>query len=154
MLRFASEDLREVLEEAATLAIGKRRRDEAATIELSVPAGLAVEVSRSRFVQALTNVLENAIESYEGLERLAAVVVSAHSANGLVTIVIEDRGCGMSAEAKDDATTLFATSKKNGTGFGLPLAVKIVEAEHGGRLHIESAPDEGTTVRMTVRVLR
>ena len=44
----------------------------------------------------------------------------------------------MSEEAQRDALTLFATSKPNGTGFGLPLAVKIVESEHGGRLTLES----------------
>ena len=55
----------------------------------------------------------------------------------------------MSAEAQRDALTLFATSKPNGTGFGLPLAVKIVESEHGGRLSIESVKGRGTIVRIT-----
>lgn len=153
-LTFRVEDLREVVEEAAALAKGKSRGDEGPPLELSVPAGLSVDMSRSRFVQALTNVLENAIESYDGLGRHAPVVVSADRKDGLATIVIQDRGCGMASEARRDATTLFATSKKNGTGFGLPLAVKIVESEHGGRLDIESAPDEGTTIRITIRLLR
>jgi nitrogen fixation/metabolism regulation signal transduction histidine kinase len=153
VLTFLTEDLREVLEEAATLAKGKKRADEGPPLELSVPAGLFVEMSRSRLVQAFTNVLENAIESYDGLGRKAPVAVSAGLKDGLVTIVIQDSGCGMAAEVRKDATTLFATSKQNGTGFGLPLAVKIVEAEHGGRLDIESAPDEGTTVRITIRAL-
>ncbi|MBP7778285.1 MAG: GHKL domain-containing protein [Acidobacteria bacterium] len=153
-LTFGAEDLREVVEEAAALAKGKSRGDEGPPLELSVPAGLFVDMSRSRLVQALTNVLENAIESYDGLGRHEPVVVRADRKEGLATIVIQDRGCGMAAEARQDATTLFATSKKNGTGFGLPLAVKIVESEHGGRLDIESTPDEGTTVRITMRVLR
>lgn len=46
-------------------------------LELSVPAGLFVDMSRSRLVQALTNVLENAIESYDGLGRHEPVVVEA-----------------------------------------------------------------------------
>ena len=56
----------------------------------------------------------------------------------------------MSAEAQRDALTLFATSKPNGTGFGLPLAVKIVESEHGGRLSIESVKGRGTIVRIII----
>jgi signal transduction histidine kinase len=56
----------------------------------------------------------------------------------------------MSEEAQRDALTLFATSKPNGTGFGLPLAVKIIESEHGGRLTLESVKGRGTLVRITV----
>ncbi len=56
----------------------------------------------------------------------------------------------MSEESQRDALTLFATSKPNGTGFGLPLAVKIVESEHGGRLTIESARGRGTLVRIVI----
>ncbi|HLK17206.1 MAG TPA: ATP-binding protein [Fimbriimonadaceae bacterium] len=152
-LTFAAEDLRDVLEEAATLAKGKRPEDDGPPVELSVPASLFAEISRSRLVQALTNIVENAIESYDGLSRRAAVTVGADLRDGLVTIMIQDHGCGMAAEVKRDATTLFATSKKNGTGFGLPLAVKIVETEHGGRLEIESMPGVGTTVRITFRVV-
>jgi energy-coupling factor transporter ATP-binding protein EcfA2 len=45
---------------------------------------------------------------------------------------------------------IFVTHKPNGTGFGLPLAVKIVESEHGGRLTVESAKGHGTLVRISV----
>ncbi len=36
----------------------------------------------------------------------------------------------MTDEVLADATVLFSTSKPGGTGFGLPLVVKIVESEH------------------------
>jgi signal transduction histidine kinase len=63
-------------------------------------------------------------------------------------MTIRDSGCGMSEENLRDALTLFSTSKANGTGFGLPLAVKIVESEHGGRLSLESAKGRGTSVHI------
>lgn len=154
VLAFTEESLREVVEEAAGLARGKTRGDDGPPLELAIPVGLRVEMSRARFVQALTNVLENALESYDGLDRREPVTVSSNLKDGVATITIRDRGCGMVAEAKKDATTLFSTSKTNGTGFGLPLAVKVVETEHGGRLDIESTPDEGTTVRITIRAVR
>jgi signal transduction histidine kinase len=69
-------------------------------------------------------------------------------------VVIEDFGCGMSEEALADAVTLFATNKPNGTGFGLPLAVKIVESEHGGQVQLQSRQGHGTTVRITIRTHR
>lgn len=146
-LTFKTEVLREVVQEAAGLALeihgDKSRRP---SIEIQVPPGVVVTVSRARLVQALTNVLLNAIESYRDVDLLSLIQVKADAQEGLVTIRVEDSGCGMSAEVQRDALTLFATSKPNGTGFGLPLAVKIVESEHGGRLSIDSVKGRGTIV--------
>jgi signal transduction histidine kinase len=101
-------------------------------------------------VQALTNVLLNAVEAYRGVDSLKPINVRADLQEGLISISVEDSGCGMSAEVQRDALTLFATSKPNGTGFGLPLAVKIIESEHGGRLSVESVKGRGTIVRIII----
>ena len=84
------------------------------------------------------------------MDSLRPIRVTAQLHEGLVAIAVEDSGCGMSAEAQRDALTLFATSKPHGTGFGLPLAVKIIESEHGGRLSIESAKGRGTIIRIVI----
>jgi nitrogen fixation/metabolism regulation signal transduction histidine kinase len=150
-LGFKTEVLREVIQEAASVALeseyDKSRRP---SIEIHVPPGMVATVSRARLVQALTNVLLNAIESYKDVDSLKPIEIRAEAKDGLVTIKVEDSGCGMSAEAQQDALTLFATSKPNGTGFGLPLAIKIVESEHGGRLSIESVKGRGTIVRIII----
>jgi nitrogen fixation/metabolism regulation signal transduction histidine kinase len=152
-LTFQSEVLRDVIQEAASVAVesdvDKRRRP---AIEIRVPPGVAVDLARVRFVQALINVLANAVESYREVEDLKPIEVMTDVQAGLVTITVTDSGCGMSAESQRDALTLFATSKPNGTGFGLPLAVKIVESEHGGRLNIDSLKGRGTIVRITVPI--
>jgi two-component system sensor histidine kinase HydH len=62
-----------------------------------------------------------------------------------VQITIEDRGCGMTIEVTRRALEPFFTTKARGTGLGLPICRKIVEA-HGGRLAIRSTPGEGTEV--------
>jgi nitrogen fixation/metabolism regulation signal transduction histidine kinase len=151
VLDYEAEVLREVIEEGVSLATesnpGKSPRP---SIETRVPSNVVVDVVRARLVQALTNVLLNAIESYEGMDSLKPIEVSADLQGTLVTVTVKDYGCGMSAEDQRDALTLFATSKPNGTGFGLPLAAKIVESEHGGRLSIESVKGRGTMVRMTI----
>ncbi len=56
---------------------------------------MIVEVSRTRLIQALTNLLENAIESYDGLESQTPIKVRADAQEGFVTLSIEDSGCGM-----------------------------------------------------------
>ena len=150
-LSFKTEVVREVIQEAAGVALesdgDKSRRP---SIDINVPSSVLVDVVRARLVQALTNVLLNAIESYRGTDSLKPIEVRADLQEGLLAITVEDSGCGMSAEARGDALTLFATSKPNGTGFGLPLAVKIVESEHGGRLTIDSVKGRGTIVRIII----
>jgi nitrogen fixation/metabolism regulation signal transduction histidine kinase len=151
VLSFNTEVLREVIQEGASVALesdGDKSRGP--LINISVPSGVIVEVARARLVQALTNVLLNAIESYRDVDSLKPIEVRADLQEGLVAITVEDSGCGMSAEAQRDALTLFATSKPNGTGFGLPLAAKIIESEHGGRLNIDSVKGRGTVVRITI----
>lgn len=150
-LTYKPEVLRDVIQEAATVAIeSDSKRAHSPTIEIEVPTTLVISVARGRLVQALTNVLLNAIEAYSGMDTPKPIKVKARLHQGIVGITVEDSGCGMSEEVRRDALTLFATSKPNGTGFGLPLAVKIVESEHGGRLTIESVKGRGTLVRMTV----
>jgi signal transduction histidine kinase len=150
-LNFKTEVLQEVIQEAASVALesegDKSRRP---LIDINVPPSVVVDVARARVVQALTNVLLNAIESYRDVDSLKPIEVRADLQEGLVAITVEDSGCGMSAEAQRDALTLFATSKPNGTGFGLPLAAKIVESEHGGRLSIASVKGCGTIVRIII----
>lgn len=154
-LTFAWEPLKDVIEESVALV----REAEMDTkcqppIEVRVEASVSGEVSRARLVQALTNILANAIESYDGLDVQSPIVVRAEAEEGRVVISVEDSGCGMSAEVLSDAIVLFATSKEGGTGFGLPLAVKIVESEHAGRLNLESVKGRGTIVRVTIPAQR
>jgi two-component system C4-dicarboxylate transport sensor histidine kinase DctB len=151
VLSYKPEVLRDVIQEATTVAIeSDSKRSLQPEIEIEVSTTLVVCIARGRLVQALTNVLVNAIEAYGGMHSPKPIKISARLDQGVVGITVEDAGCGMSEEAQRDALTLFATSKPNGIGFGLPLAVKIVESEHGGRLSLESAKGRGTRVRITV----
>ncbi|TAN56807.1 MAG: HAMP domain-containing histidine kinase [Magnetospirillum sp.] len=56
----------------------------------------------------------------------------------------------MTAEAVRDCLLPYSTSKPAGLGFGLPLAKKIVEADHRGSLSIRSRPGEGTTITVSL----
>lgn len=152
-LQFAPESIREILEESEQLV---RAEDVAARrpgIEINAPPDCICDVVRPRLVQAFTNLLANAIESYEGIARVPKPIrVHVETSPGSVRLTIQDFGAGMSQEVLRDAPTLFATGKPNGTGFGLPLAIKIVETEHGGRLSIESKQEVGTTIRIVLPI--
>jgi len=149
---FAVDNVTEVVTEA--LAVVREGAPNALLPSAVIGEGGSAEVCRARLVQALTNVLANAAESYDGVTQRRPVRVSLETGDGWVAISVEDFGCGMSDEVVADATVLFTTSKPNGTGFGLPLAVKIIESEHGGRLKITSQRGRGTVVRMTLPTRR
>jgi signal transduction histidine kinase len=119
-------------------------------VENQVGKDVVLEVARVRLVQALSNVLHNSLEAYDGLDRRDPIVVEASASGDLVRVSIRDRGCGMSVERANDARALFATQKPHGSGIGLPLAIKIVDSEHDGELTIESVDGEGTTVAITL----
>jgi nitrogen fixation/metabolism regulation signal transduction histidine kinase len=154
VLTFAKEDLKDIIEDAASLVREAESSKMLPPIDVKVDAAVTAEVSRARFVQAITNVLQNAVESYDGIGFIKPVVVRAAAEEGRIAISIEDSGCGMSTEVLADATVLFATSKPNGTGFGLPLAIKIVESEHGGRLSLDSFKGRGTVVHIVIPAQR
>jgi two-component system, cell cycle sensor histidine kinase PleC len=131
------------------------------TTEIMIePDWLSLAGDRRRLLQALLNVLSNAVKFNRkgGWVRLWAHLGEA----GRCVIEISDGGLGMSAEDVHLALTPFgranapAVSAVEGTGLGLPLAVSVVEA-HGGTLAIESAVGVGTMVRIVLpaeRVLK
>src|SRR5438045_8030365 len=53
----------------------------------------------------------------------------------------------LSEQRTREARELFASTKAHGTGFGVPLAVKVIESEHRGRLRFDSNDGAGTRRR-------
>lgn len=150
VLVFAPESLRDICTQAAHLAQGGtiEGRDR---IEIEIDADVVCEVAGTRLVQAFTNLLANAIEAYDGVgDTRQPIEVRAECGAGSVEVTIRDFGVGMSPERLRDAPKYFASGKPGGTGFGLPLAIKIVESEHGGRLRLSSEKGLGTTVRVVL----
>jgi signal transduction histidine kinase len=113
-------------------------------VATNIPDGLDVVIDRTRIIQALANVIANAIEATAEQRSAEPVVVSAMETNGYVVVVIADHGPGMSEQSIREARELFASKKPHGTGFGVPLAVKVIESEHGGRLRFETNDGAGT----------
>jgi signal transduction histidine kinase len=59
-------------------------------------------------------------------------------------VSVQDDGPGIPADKLGEIFKPFFTTKNQGTGLGLPISRKIVEA-HGGILHVRSTPGEGAT---------
>lgn len=101
-----------------------------------------VFLDRSQVQQALHNILINAIHATgEG----GKIAVRSWEKRDKVLVSVKDTGAGISKEQLKKIFDLYYTTKKNGTGLGLPVSKRIVEANNG-QLQLESAVGKGTTV--------
>jgi two-component system sensor histidine kinase HydH len=76
-----------------------------------------------------------ALNAAQALERGGRVVVRASAPNGTVRVDVSDDGPGVPRDLGNQIFEPFFTTKASGTGLGLPMALRIVEA-HGGRLEL------------------
>jgi signal transduction histidine kinase len=65
-----------------------------------------------------------------------------------VWVRIHDNGEGIDPALRDRIWNPFYTSKEHGTGLGLPITKRIVEA-HGGEIELASSPESGTEFVLT-----
>ena len=65
--------------------------------------------------------------------------------NGLIALIVEDNGCGISKEAQANLFKPFYTTKPRGTGLGLMMALKMVMLMKGN-MEIKSVKNKGTRV--------
>ena len=99
---------------------------------------------------ALENVIENACQAMpEGGTICISSEYSSLDGVPCVRICVRDHGPGMDPEVKKRALDPFFTTRRSGTGLGLPIAARIMEA-HRGTLTIESEPGTGTVIGLLV----
>jgi PAS domain S-box-containing protein len=100
-----------------------------------------VLVDPDRVRQVFLNIILNAVQSIDGK---GDVFVTAELRDAMVSIAFADTGCGMSPEQLTQVFSPFFTTKEKGTGLGLAVASKIVEAHHGS-IEVASEPGKGST---------
>lgn len=145
------ENVRGMLEEAWNLV-----REKFEAIKPSVKVNgtidadpkLHIDAPRARLIQAFRNVIQNSFEAIEPAG-VGNVRISATTEKDKLIIAFEDDGCGMSEETRKDALLPF-TSTKNSTGFGLPIAYKIVHNECRGELDLPPRAGQWTRVLLTL----
>jgi signal transduction histidine kinase len=101
-----------------------------------------VPVDVRQIEQLVMNLLLNAAHA---CKNGGAIEVNVSSVDRKVRVDIADTGVGMIPEVRNRAFEPFFTTKAKGTGLGLPICRKIVEA-HGGTISLASEPGKGTTV--------
>ncbi len=100
--------------------------------------------------QAFLNLIINAIEAMPQGGRLTVTTWWDESRN-LIKASISDTGVGMHPEEQDRVFEFYYTTKEDGTGMGLPIALKIIK-DHGGDIDLESRIGLGTTFTVILPV--
>jgi PAS domain S-box-containing protein len=96
--------------------------------------------------EALTNLIFNAVDALP--EGGTLTLRTRAIASGHVHVEVSDTGVGMDDQARRRCLEPFFTTKgERGTGLGLAMVYGMVQ-RHNADLHIDSAPGEGTTVRI------
>ncbi|HGN9373632.1 TPA: ATP-binding protein [Citrobacter pasteurii] len=124
-------------------------------IEAQSPAWPAW-IDVSQLENAIINLVMNARDAMDGQAGMIKirswnqrVTRSDGRKQDMVMLEVADQGSGMSQEIKAQVFEPFFTTKQTGSGSGLGLSMVYgFVRQSGGRVEIESAPGQGTTVRL------
>ena len=114
----------------------------------------AVYCVSDQIIQVVMNLLINAADALNLSESFSPrITVTTSVANGYACITVEDSGCGMDEETLRHATEAFFTTKEEGRGSGLGLALcKSIADSHSGIFEIDSQPNVGTRVHVMLPI--
>lgn len=154
-LRFKNErlNLTEVIMNVLSEYESQVKKTQNVTITSTAKEDFIVEGDKGRLAQVLSNLLNNAIKfTQEGTIVILAKIIN----NDNATIVsVKDTGIGISTEIFPRLFEKFVTSKSfEGTGLGLYISKRIIEA-HGGSIWAENNSDgKGATFSFTLPIIR
>ena len=140
-LKVTDFDMNELLKELGSRAMSDRVRVEY-DLDPSIPP---IRADRGMIYEALTNVVTNADQAMRdgGLLRL-----SSKSDGSTIEVSIADQGHGIAKEQLDRIFDLYYTTKADGSGLGLPFAMRAIEL-NGGKISIDSQLGQGTVCTVT-----
>lgn len=134
-------DLNQVLEELVDFF---NPQAQLSRVQLRLRKGdgdVTVPVDQKLIKQAVLNLMLNGVQAMG--EKGGDLILSASRNNGEAVIDVIDTGPGISPEATQKIFQAYYSTKKGGTGLGLPMTRRIVE-EHGGRMTVSSEPGKGS----------
>jgi PAS domain S-box-containing protein len=128
-----------------------RRPNSVIHIDKPLPA---VQGDPERILQLLANLVGNALKYNESSHpRVVIGSIQEDGRNSMATLFVRDNGMGIDPRYHEQIFRIFRRLHRRdefeGTGAGLAICKKIVEA-HGGKLWVESAPEQGSTFFFTL----
>jgi len=133
--------LSDLVEETVALFSEDPRVGSKVSISSLINKGVEVEGEPSRLRQVLWNILSNAADASPAGSTIRVGLAADVSIDRAV-LSVQDSGPGIPSEMKDRMYEPFTSTKENGTGLGLSLALSIVEA-HNGTIEAKNLPGSG-----------
>lgn len=133
-------DLRRNLEELAESFRADRNNAEIELILALPKQPVVASLDAAQLGQVLWNLVRNGVQAMDGKGRLELGLASSA---GEVRLSVRDHGHGIPPEQLDRIFEPFYSTKQSGSGIGLALVHRIVEA-HGGQIEVHSSVGDGT----------
>jgi signal transduction histidine kinase len=100
--------------------------------------------------QVIFNLLLNSAQAIEE-NGYILVVTRYDQVNQLITVTVDDNGCGILTDTADKIFDPFFTTKAPGKGTGLGLSVSYgIIKDHDGEINVESVPGKGSRFTITL----
>ncbi len=141
--KFENVNLASVLDGALTQMRSKLEANSVA-VSRAYLSGPTVRADADKLRQVFSNIIDNAIDAMESTtgERRLEFAIQNNGA-GMAAVRIRDNGCGIADDKIAKIFNPFYTSKANGTGLGLGVAKKVIDA-HRGTIEVQSQVGQGT----------
>ena len=138
-------DLHEIIDRAlGVISLFPRKRIEVIRdFQRGLPPAM---VDGELFGQVLTNLFINAVQA---IQNEGTLTVRTSTSAGGIKVTVHDSGIGINPSKLKQIFDPFYTTKTRGTGLGLPICRRVVEA-HNGTITAQSQPGEGAEFVITL----
>jgi len=141
------QDIAEIIRQVIDL-VRERLTRQSVRLTLKIPPGpVTAELDPDQFKGVLVNLIFNALDSMPSGGELE--IQLTRGADGAVRLTVEDTGPGIDAKVADRLFTPFFSTKPTGTGLGLSVSRRIVQA-HGGNLTASNRDVGGACFTITL----
>ena len=143
-------DINECIESTLTIA-SNNIAESNVTVDKQLGEIPKIACFPSKLNQLFLNIITNACQAMK--ESGGSLEVRSELTDAGIRIVVKDDGVGMDQETKQQMFDPFFTSKEigEGTGLGMSIAYKIVEA-HNGTIEVTSELNEGTEISIILPI--
>jgi two-component system sporulation sensor kinase A len=111
--------------------------------------GPTVLADREKMRQVFANILDNAIDALDPVSEGRRIDLYVENGGRQATVRVRDNGAGVPADKIDRIFNPFFTTKEKGTGLGMAISKKIVEA-HEGAIDVVSEAGAYTEFQVTL----